>query len=138
MSLLETPRSYLDISQDNETGKYVKKATKYYQSLALRAIKVQMTIDIYGFSIDQFGLYEMKSLAEKTGGYIVVNEEFNSDPFRDTFRKIFEKDQNDELRFASASKLDIFLCKELKVQGAFGSCSSLKKAGPIVAENPIG
>ena len=34
----------------------------------------------------------MKSLAEKTGGYIVVNEEFNSEPFRETFRKIFDKD----------------------------------------------
>ncbi|KAL4494573.1 hypothetical protein ABPG72_004475 [Tetrahymena utriculariae] len=134
----ETPRSYLDIGQDNSIAQYVKKATKYYQTLALRAIKSQITVDIYGFCPDQFGLYEMKYMAEKTGGYIVFNEEFNSDPFRDTFRKIFEKDQNDELRFASAARIDMFVCKEVKIQGAFGSCSSLKKGGPMVAETPIG
>lgn len=74
-----------------------------------------MTIDIYGFSVDQFGLFEMKSMAEKTGGYIVVNEEFNSEPFRETFRKIFEKDQNEELRFSSAAKIDMFVSKELQI-----------------------
>jgi hypothetical protein len=33
-------------------AKHVKKTTKYYQSIAQRAIKILATIDIYGFSAD--------------------------------------------------------------------------------------
>ena len=33
-----------------------------------------MVLDIFGFCLDQFGLLEMKTIAEKTGGYIIVNE----------------------------------------------------------------
>lgn len=28
---------------------------------------------------------EMKSISEKTGGYIVMNEEFNTDVFKETY-----------------------------------------------------
>lgn len=58
---------------------------------------------------------EMKSCSEKTGGYVVMNEEFNSPVFKETYKKIFTKDANECLRIASAAKLDLFLSKELKV-----------------------
>ena len=51
-----------------------------------------MVIDIFGFSLDQFGLLEMKTMSEKTGGYIVVNEEFNTDIFKESYKKLFEVD----------------------------------------------
>jgi protein transport protein SEC23 len=35
---------------------------------------------------------EMKSLAEKTGGFIIMNEEFNTEVFKETYKKIFDKD----------------------------------------------
>ncbi len=80
-------------------------------------------------------------MSEKTGGYIVVNEEFNSNVFKETYRKIFDRDQTtNELKLATAAKIDMFLSKEVKVQGAIGCCSSLKKSGPMVSEmvsNPI-
>jgi protein transport protein SEC23 len=34
----------------------------------------------------------MKTLSEKTGGYVVVQEEFDSDMFRESYKKIFEVD----------------------------------------------
>ena len=57
----------------------------------------------------------MRSCAEKTGGYIVMNEEFRTNVFSDTYRKIFEKDQNDELRLATAARIDVLVSKELKL-----------------------
>ena len=37
-------------------------------------------------------------MIEKTGGYIVVNEEFNTDIFKESFKKLFEVDANGNLR----------------------------------------
>ncbi len=34
----------------------------------------------------------MKSLGENTGGYIVMNETFEGESFRDSYKKLFEKD----------------------------------------------
>lgn len=34
----------------------------------------------------------MKSLSECTGGYVVVNESFNCDVFRESYKKFFEED----------------------------------------------
>lgn len=67
-----------------------------------------------------------------------MQEEFNSEVFKESYKKLFDKDQNEELKLCSSAKIDILLSKELKVMGALGSCSSLKKTGPMVAEGEIG
>jgi len=136
--LEEIIRSYLDLQKDNDNCKYFKKAQKYYQALAQRAIKANQVIDIFAFTLDQFGLLEMRYISEKTGGYIVVNEMFLSEVFKDSYKKIFEKDQNGDLKIGSAAKIDIFLSKDLRVNGAIGACTTLKKNGPSVGETEIG
>lgn len=136
--LEEIIRSYLDLQKDNDNCKYFKKAQKFYQSLSQRAIKGNQVIDIFAFTLDQFGLLEMKHLSEKTGGYVVVNESFISEVFKDSYKKIFEKDMNGELKIGSAAKIDLFLSKDLKVNGAIGACISLKKNGPSIGEVEIG
>jgi protein transport protein SEC23 len=62
----------------------------------------------------------MRSLSEKTGGYIIMNEEFNSSVFKETYQKIFAKDPNDELKMCTAAKIEMFVSKELKISGALG------------------
>lgn len=39
---------------------------------------------------------------------------------------------------ATAANIDVFVSKELRVNGALGNCTSLKKTGPMVAEQEIG
>jgi protein transport protein SEC23 len=80
----------------------------------------------------------MKYLAEKTGGIVVMNESFNSDVFRNTYKKLFDRDVNGFLKLGYAARLDVLVSRDLRVQGAIGPCISLKKAGPMVSENPIG
>jgi protein transport protein SEC23 len=138
VKLQETIRSWIDIQKDNDIAKYVKKATKYYQGLAERAIKAQLAIDIFAFTTDQFGLLEMKSMSERTGGIMLTNELFNSQVFKDTFKKIFDKDANGDLRFGFCGELTLNVTKEVRISGALGPCTSLKKTYPYLAEEEIG
>lgn len=57
----------------------------------------------------------MKTLCEKTGGYVTVQEEFDSEIFRETYRKYFESDQNNNLKFNSAALLDVYVSKDIKL-----------------------
>jgi len=38
----------------------------------------------------------------------------------------------------TSARVELFLSKEMKVNGALGNCTSLKKAGTIVHETEIG
>ena len=138
IKLAETIRNWIDIQKDNEMNKYNKKATKFYQSLAQRAIKSGQTVDIFAYTTDQFGLLEMKSVCEKTGGIATTNELFNSQVFRETFKKVFDKDANGDLRFGFCGDITLHLSKDLRIAGAIGPCTSLKKAHPLVAEQEVG
>lgn len=80
----------------------------------------------------------MKILSEKTGGYIIVNEQYDSEVFKDSFKKLFELDANGYFKFSYAGKIEIFMSKDVKVQGAIGPCVSLKKGGPMVSEIETG
>jgi len=66
----------------------------------------------------------MKYLAEKTGGIVVMQESFDSDVFKETYKKLFDRDVNGYLKTGNAAKIEIVLSKELKVQGAVGPCIS--------------
>ena len=72
LSFSETIRSYLDMQKETDGIKYMARAKKYYTEVTLRAIKANVTVDIFAFTLDQFGLLEMKFLAEKTGGVVVM------------------------------------------------------------------
>lgn len=128
----------MDIQKENPNAQYLAKAKKFYNELAQRAIKANLTVDIFAFTLDQFGLLEMKYLAEKTGGVVVMQEKFDSDLFRETYRKLFDKDANGFLKFGFGAKVDMFVSKDVKIQGAVGPCISLKKGGPMVSEVTIG
>lgn len=67
-----------------------------------------------------------------------MNEMFDSDVFKESYKKLFEKDANDELKMGSAARLECFVSKDLKICGAIGNCTSLKKGGPSVSEIEIG
>lgn len=63
---LKTPiRSWHDIEKDN--ARFMKKATKHYETLANRSAANGHCIDIYACALDQTGLLEMKCCANLTG-----------------------------------------------------------------------
>lgn len=66
--LREPIRSHHDIHKDN--AKYMKKAAKHYDSLAMRAASNGHAVDIYSCALDQTGLLGMKQCCNSTGWVI--------------------------------------------------------------------
>lgn len=58
-------RSHHDIHKDN--AQFMKKATKHFDGLALRAATNGHAVDIYSCALDQTGLLEMKQCCNSTG-----------------------------------------------------------------------
>uniref|UniRef100_A0A8C5C6Q2 Protein transport protein SEC23 n=1 Tax=Gadus morhua TaxID=8049 RepID=A0A8C5C6Q2_GADMO len=112
---LKTPiRSWHDIEKDN--AKYMKKSTKHYEALASRASANGHIMDIYACALDQTGLLEMKCCPNHTGGYMVMADSFNTSLFKQTFQRVFAKDEQGTFKMAFAATLEI---KEI---GTGGTC----------------
>ncbi|XP_066996651.2 protein transport protein Sec23A isoform X1 [Anabrus simplex] len=129
-------RSHHDIQKDN--AKYMKKAVKHYESLAMRAAANGHAIDIYSCALDQTGLLEMKQCCNSTGGHMVMGDSFNSSLFKQTFQRVFAKDQKGEFKMAFNGTLEVKTSRELKVSGAIGPCISLETKGACVSDTEIG
>ncbi|XP_038074686.1 protein transport protein Sec23A-like [Patiria miniata] len=134
---LKTPiRSHHDIEKDN--AKYMRKAMKHYEGLATRASNNGHTIDIYSCALDQTGLHEMKTCCNFTGGHMVMADSFNTSLFKQTFQRVFARDQKEEFQMAFGAVLEVKTSRELKVSGAIGPCISTNVKGPCVSDTEIG
>ncbi|XP_026480575.1 protein transport protein Sec23A isoform X1 [Ctenocephalides felis] len=129
-------RSHHDLHKD--AAKYTKKATKHYDALALRAATNGHCIDIYSCALDQTGLMEMKQCCNSTGGHMVMGDSFNSSLFKQTFQRVFSRDEKGELKMAFGATLEVKCSRELKVHGGIGSCVSLNVKGASVSDSEIG
>lgn len=137
-SLTEVLRHHLDLQRDTDAAKYVKKALRYYSTLAERAANAGHAVDIFACSLDQVGLYEMRVLAERSGGYAVMSDSFSMNVFRDSLRKLFELDlQTGYLPHGYQTKLDCLCSKDIRVCGAIGACASTGKKGVQVSTETV-
>ncbi|XP_063221948.1 protein transport protein Sec23A isoform X3 [Bacillus rossius redtenbacheri] len=134
--LREPIRSHHDIHKDN--AKYMKKAIKHYEALAFRAATNGHAIDIYSCALDQTGLMEMKQCCNSTGGHMVMGDSFNSSLFKQTFQRVFSRDQKGEFKMAFNGTMEVKLSRELKVSGAIGPCVSLNVKAASVSDVEIG
>lgn len=83
-------RSHTDIKKDVNT-KYMRGAMKYYNELAQICVRNHHVVDIFACNLDQVGLLEMKSLATKTGGLIILADFFKQSVFKESFRRVFKR-----------------------------------------------
>eukprot|EP00397_Hematodinium_sp_SG-2012_P003443 GEMP01003451.1.p1 GENE.GEMP01003451.1~~GEMP01003451.1.p1 ORF type:complete len:611 (+),score=96.99 GEMP01003451.1:487-2319(+) len=137
-SLGETIRSHLDLQKEHPNAQYSKKAAKFYSSLAARCSAQGHTVDIFACSLDQVGLYEMRVLCDKTGGYMVMSDSFSMHVFKDSFKFITKWDEAGYLQMGFNARIDCITSKEFKVCGAIGECSSLNKKNNSVSDTEIG
>ncbi|KAJ3207429.1 GTPase-activating protein S23 [Entophlyctis luteolus] len=134
--LREPIRSHNDISKDG--GKHVKKATKFYEAIAARIAEKSHIVDIFAGCLDQVGLMEMKKLANMTNGCMVLSDSFNTVVFKQSFIRIFEKDQDGFLAMGFNATLEVQTSKDLKVCGLLGPAISANKKSACVSETEIG
>eukprot|EP00802_Teleaulax_amphioxeia_P005219 Tamp_05223.p1 GENE.Tamp_05223~~Tamp_05223.p1 ORF type:complete len:560 (+),score=150.25 Tamp_05223:448-2127(+) len=132
----EPMRGHSDIDQDN--AKWHKKATQYYNGLAQRCVTNGHAVDIFACALDQCGVAEMKACVEKTGGTIVQTDTFSNVVFKESFKRIFMRDDENNLRMAFNGEMEVITSREFKVAGAIGCCASLNKKTQCVAETEIG
>ncbi|EGV65809.1 hypothetical protein CANTEDRAFT_96903 [Yamadazyma tenuis ATCC 10573] len=134
--LKEPIRSHSDIDKDN--AKHFKKANKFYKSIADRVVKNSHVVDIFGGCLDQIGVLEMKDLCNLTGGVLLLTDAFTTSIFKQSFLRLFNKDEEGFLSMGFNGILDIKTSKELKVSGLIGHASSLSVKTPNVSETEVG
>ncbi|OMJ09422.1 Protein transport protein SEC23 [Smittium culicis] len=134
--LKEPIRSHHDI--EKEADRHYRKASKFYEALAKRAALCGHGIDIFAGCLDQVGLGEMKKMANNTGGVIVLADSFNTAIFKQSFMKLFDKDENEHLKTGFNATFEVQTTKDLKVCGLIGPAISMEKKGAIVSDTEIG
>lgn len=134
--LKESIRTHHDIEQD--TAKHIKKATKFYEGLAARCCEKGITLDIFAACLDQIGIMEMRSIINKTNGYIVLADSFSSMVFKQCLNRVFSKDEQGCLKIGFNCILEVNVSRELKVCGLIGPAVSANKKGPAVGDMEIG
>ena len=65
-------------------------------------------------------------------------DSFNSSLFKQTFQRVFVKDDNDQLKMAFNATVEVKCSRELKVSGAIGACVTTDKKDSCVSEVEIG
>ncbi|KAI3636334.1 hypothetical protein MIR68_005686 [Amoeboaphelidium protococcarum] len=136
VELKEMMRSHNDLEKDH--AKHVKKATKFYDSLASRAASNGHTIDIFAGCLDQVGLMEMRNMVNMSGGYMILSDSFQTIVFKKSFQKVFDRDENDQLDMGFNATLEVSTSREFKVCGLIGSCVSGQKKAQNVSDTEIG
>ena len=136
-SLKEALRSHTDIQKGRTP--HMKEAKKFYTSLSERCVTNCHCVDMFASSLDQVGLLEMRGLMDDTGGVIVLADSFSQSVFKESFRRVFVRSEDQEnLKMGLAGTVEIITGKEFKVRGAIGACKSLKKKSGSVSDNPVG
>jgi len=136
--LTVTIRSHMDILKQNEKVAFMKDSITFYDSLAARALKRGIVIDLFVASVDQSGVLEMKSLFDRTGGYYIMTDSFQNPVYKESFSKFFTVDEDGHLKMGFLGKMNIFTSKEFKVCGCIGSCSSNNVKTGCVSDTNIG
>lgn len=129
-------RTQFDLKNSN--AQYYKQAKEYYEKLAMRASYNGHTIDVFCCAVDQIGILEMRSLCEKTGGFLVLTDTFNSDVFRLSFRKVFDRDEAGALSMGFNANIILMTSQDAKISGAIGPGVSLKVWDSNVSEIEVG
>jgi len=138
MKMSEVMRSHTDLKQMNKNARLTKKASEYYAKIAEKCSKNCHVVDLHCCCLDQIGLHEFVVCAERTGGKVVLGDSFGQSVFKDSFKRIFAKNEKGELEMAFAATLEVLTSREFSVLGAIGTCTSLKKKAPYVSGTEIG
>ncbi|CDK24719.1 unnamed protein product [Kuraishia capsulata CBS 1993] len=149
--LKEPIRSHNDI--DKASAKHYKKSVAFYKKLASKAAGIKkdikdksidhastsiFSVDIFAGCYDQTGIYEMRSLANLTGGVLVVTDSFQTSIFKNSFFGVFNKDDEGYPSSYFDGTLQVFTSHKLKVAGVVGHAMSLKHHADNVADIQVG
>ena len=136
--LSENYRDHTDLEENSEKIDNFKKSQTHYDEILERLIKVGVTVDLFAFSLDQFGCAEMRNMVEKSGGIVVNQEQFQCDVFEKSMNKYILNYFGDSSVFGANMK--ILISKDFFISGALGSLKLTQKSKdvPTDADGLIG
>ena len=80
---------------------------QFYETISKRAVASGHIIDVFACSYDQIGFYEMQEIAKRTGGFVVLADDFTGAMFKGSFQKIFTKDDKGVLPMGLNGTIEI-------------------------------
>nr|XP_023920727.1 protein transport protein SEC23 [Quercus suber]POF00040.1 protein transport protein sec23 [Quercus suber] len=122
----------------NGHAPYYSKSSSFYKQVSPRLSDASIVLDLFACSLDQVGAAELKDPVERSGGFMMLVESFESSQFRKCLRHIFSRDEEGNLRMYFDATIEIVTTKDLKICGALGPCVSLHKKNNLVSNNEIG
>lgn len=129
-------RNHRDII--NGHASHYKKSSTFYKQLSDRLFEASIVLDLFACSLDQVGVAELKVPIEKSGGFVMLGDSFESIQFRKCLRHIFNHDEDGSLKMYFDATIEIVTTKDVKVCGALGPCVSLQKKSNSVSDKDIG
>jgi len=131
-----TIRTHRDLI--NGHAPYYSKSSSFYKQVSPRLCDASIILDLFACSLDQVGAAELKDPVERSGGFMMLVESFESSQFRKCLRHIFSRDEEGNLKMYFDATIEIVTTKDLKICGALGPCVSLHKKNNLVSNNEIG
>lgn len=127
-------------AKDIELGKaeYNESATRFYDVLATQAASQGHVVDLFSCCLDQTGLLEQRSMAEKTGGRIVLSDTFTTAIFQESLLGMFEKGAFGRLAMCFNGEIKIVTSRNIQVSGCIGPVLSLAEKSSNVSEREVG
>ncbi|XP_050239514.1 protein transport protein SEC23 [Quercus robur] len=122
----------------NGHAPYYSKSSSFYKQVSPRLSDASIVLDLFACSLDQVGAAELKDPVERSGGFMMLVESFESSQFRKCLRHIFSRDEEGNLKMYFDATIEIVTTKDLKICGALGPCVSLHKKNNLVSNNEIG
>ncbi|KAM6545597.1 hypothetical protein CsatB_026333 [Cannabis sativa] len=122
----------------NGCAPYYRKSCSFYKRLSQRLSDASIVLDLFACSLDQVGSAELKDAVEKSGGFMMLAESFESSQFRSCLRQIFTRDEEGHLNMYFDATIEVVTTKDLKICGALGPCVSLQRKNNLVSSDEIG
>ncbi|KAH6808958.1 Sec23/Sec24 protein transport family protein [Perilla frutescens var. frutescens] len=117
---------------------YYKKSCEYYKQISHRLSESSIILDLFACSLDQVGAAELKVPVERSNGFMMLGESFESEEFRKCLRHMFDNDSDGNLKMVFDATIEIVTTKDVKLCGALGPCISLHRKNDTVSEKVIG
>ncbi|KAI5083774.1 hypothetical protein GOP47_0003517 [Adiantum capillus-veneris] len=135
-NLEESMRTHKDLT--NKSARHFYRAEKFYKGMKDCLISIGAVLDLFACSLDQVGVYEIRSAVEVSGGLLVLAETFGSDEFRISLQRLFASDSEGCLKMCFNATIEIIATQKVKICGALGPCSSTSKKSKSVSDKQIG
>ncbi|KAL3133000.1 hypothetical protein ABBQ38_006909 [Trebouxia sp. C0009 RCD-2024] len=136
LALEESIRTHRDFEKGEV--KQFKKSWLWYENLAQRMAGSGHCLDVFACSLDQVGIAEMHEAVAKTGGVVILAEEFSHEIYRKSLARLFELDENGHLQMYFNATLDVVASKDIRIAGATGPCTSANNKSPLASEVELG